>query len=52
MVPTKIGVDMASTTKRRNKRFGRKRAIRTLSNGVTQDSMSAPKRKWGSGLGK
>jgi len=40
------------SSKRRNKRIAKKRAIRTHTDGVVKDSMSAARRGWGLGIGK
>ena len=39
-------------SKRKNKKFGRKRAIRTTNPETKQDTMRASRRKYGEGQGK
>jgi hypothetical protein len=43
---------MSGKNKRRNKKYAKKRALRTLSKETTKDSMSAAKRGYGMGKGK
>jgi len=39
-------------SKRKNKKFARKKAIRTVNKETTQDSMRASRRNYGEGKGK